>query len=94
MRAIRHSNRPMGVTKLHNEYEPRVPDGIFEKTPKAVWAALVASFLERLGIPVSDEAMQGAWIVEEWWTLHEAGIIPQKPPYPRVHPEDLTGVQP
>lgn len=60
--------------KKGNEYLG--PLDSFEKTPKAVYAAIAVSFANRFGIDLKEA---NAAINEEWQALYEAGIIPQKP---------------
>jgi hypothetical protein len=51
---------------------------LYDKTPKAVFAAIAYSFADRIiGSPDADLA---AIIKEEWAVLHDNGIVPQKPP--------------
>lgn len=64
-----------------NEYQETL-ERLFDKTPKAVFAAIAVSFLKRLGGGESDTdtpaAIQAA-ILNEWSILHANGIVPQKP---------------
>lgn len=70
--------RPMGVFKATNEYMRQINSGLYEDTPKAVFAALVVSFLDRLS--GGDAHDIDAEIIKEWNALHTAGIVSQKPP--------------
>lgn len=70
-------NRPMGVTKKKNGYMEMIDRELYEKMPKAVFAAIAASYLlnhqnvnpENISIDLRTE----------WRLLHEQGIVPQKP---------------
>jgi len=66
--------------KAMNEYARAC--GQYEETPKAVFAALAYSLAVRL---TGEEDYAGAVAIlrEEWQTLHEQGIIPQRPPVKR-----------
>lgn len=67
----------MALNKL-NQYTDLLPAGMLANTPKAVFAAmLVSEYLNRLNISPED---LGKAVLEEWQTLYENGIIPQKPP--------------
>jgi hypothetical protein len=64
-----------GGGSLRNEYLDSCP--MLDKTPKAVIAAVVVSLLSSGG----DEFDQVAWrFLSEWRTLHDNGIVPQRPP--------------
>jgi hypothetical protein len=67
-------------SKLLNGYATALDRKLYEETPKAVFAALAVSALT-LGGDYIDEANQR--VMDEWWTLHDNGIVPQKPPFPR-----------
>ena len=69
----------MSLNKIHNEYAAEVGE-VFDKCPKAVFAAIAVSALT-LGGDYLDEARDR--VIAEWWTLHDNGIVPQKPPFPR-----------
>lgn len=79
--------RPMGVGKTMNEYAAVIDgvhgakDNVYEVAPKAVIAAVAVSLLSCGGDNL--DAARDAFI-REWWTLHENGIVPQKPPFPKV----------
>jgi hypothetical protein len=73
----------MALNKTSNEYAQSLGD-VFDKTPKAVFAAIAASFATCGGDYLNEAQMR---IINEWWTLYENGIVPQKPLFPRV----LTG---
>jgi hypothetical protein len=70
----------MSINKLHNEYAAEVGGDVFEKCPKAVFAAIAVSALT-LGGDYLEETRQR--VIAEWWALHDNGIVPQKPPFPR-----------
>jgi hypothetical protein len=70
--------RPTGVFKSTNEYMRQINGGLYEDTPKAVFAALVVSFLDQLS--GGDEHDIDAEIIQEWSALYLNGIVPQKPP--------------
>lgn len=60
--------------KVGNEYLRTLNN--YEKTPKAVYAAIAVSFANRFGLSLGEADNA---IYEEWQALYEAGIIPQKP---------------
>jgi hypothetical protein len=60
---------------LMNDYAREYPD--FEKTPKAVIAAVAYSLAMMIEGESSDAASK--LLRSEWQTLHRAGIVPQKP---------------
>jgi hypothetical protein len=71
------ANRPNGVFKMTNDYMDALSGELYDKTPKAVFAALAVSlFANDRGIVFSD--LDNA-ILEEWKVLYEQGIVPQKP---------------
>jgi len=61
--------------KKTNHYAEAFPH--YERTPKAVIAALAFSLAMRL--EEGDEVRAGDLLEEEWRILHQAGIVPQKP---------------
>lgn len=63
--------------KLHNEYAEQLGQDLYEDIPKAVLAAIAVSALT-CGGDYLDQARVN--VIEEWTILHEAGIVPQKPP--------------
>lgn len=69
-------SRPMGVFKTENEYQKTIDPALYADTPKAVFAAMVVSYLNRLGVEFGDV---DAAIREEWQALYAAEIVPQKP---------------
>lgn len=61
--------------KTENEYQERLDaNGLYTKMPKAVLAAILVSFVDRLGYKDLDAAIK-----EEWAALYQANVIPQKP---------------
>ena len=68
--------------KKQNEYQKMISDGLFEKTPKAVLAALLVSeYVNRLdlkGVDIDNN------IINEWQTLYQNGIVPQRPPNNKI----------
>lgn len=68
----------MAGLKKENEYNQMVTNGLYDRTPKAVFAALVVSeYINRLG--VEPDEINNA-ILAEWGQLHRSGIVPQAPP--------------
>lgn len=65
--------------KLGNAYARELGDA-YNAMPKAVLAAIAVS-LASCGGDRLDEARQA--VIDEWWALHNAGIVPQKPPFAR-----------
>lgn len=63
--------------KLKNEYVTLFGE-LYKKTPKAVFAAIAASLLIQISEEHWEEAPRA--FLREWQTLHENGLIPQKPP--------------
>ncbi len=66
----------MHLGNLPNDYQRSFPD--FDKTPKSVIAAIAISFALRLLDDNLDAAAE--MIADEWQTLHQNGIVPQRPP--------------
>ena len=66
----------MRLNNLPNEYANGFPD--FDRTPKSVIAAIAVSFAALQ----TDEDFEKAkeLIRQEWFRLHQAQIVPQKPP--------------
>ena len=60
-----------------NEYEEVIDSQLYASIPKSVIAAILVSYLQRLGVGFDDV---DSAIVEEWVILHGQGIVPQKPP--------------
>lgn len=68
--------RPNGVFKIRNEYSALITD--YDRIPKAVFAAVAASFANM--VCCEDDLTQvNDAILNEWKALYEAGIVPQKP---------------
>jgi len=68
--------RPTGIFKQGNEYAKLIHN--YEKMPKAVLAAIAASFA--VVYSGEDDLSKAHDIVNaEWLTLYQAGIVPQKP---------------
>ena len=67
--------RRMGVFKTENEYQKAIDPALYTDTPKAVFAALLVSYMQRLGIDFGDVDQA---IRDEWQALIDAGIITQK----------------
>ena len=71
--------------KLRNEYSRQIDPGLYERTPKAVFAAIAVSLLANMGDGrdnpdgVNFEDM-GQAVLDEWQILHDNGIVPQSPP--------------
>ena len=68
------------MSTLTNDYVMGLNPGIFDKCPKAVFAAMAISALTSGGenIEIASNA-----VLDEWWCLFACGIVPQKPPLPR-----------
>lgn len=66
-------------SKLENEYSLALGE-VYEKAPKAVFAAVAVSMLTNGG---DCFAAAEDRFITEWWTLYENGIVPQKPPFPK-----------
>jgi len=64
------------MTKKYNEYALEL-GALYEKIPKAVFAAIAISALTQGG-DYLDEAQNR--IMEEWLILYQNGIVSQKPP--------------
>ena len=68
-----------GGGNLGNEYIKVLGD-LFDKTPKAVFAAILVSILSNGGDAFDGVATQ---LIAEWRTLYLNSIIPQRPPTER-----------
>lgn len=66
----------MNLKNLRNEYASQLGD-LFDKTPKAVLAAIAVSALTTGG-DYLEKARE--LLLEEWRILHENKIVPQSPP--------------
>lgn len=62
-----------------NEYQQAIAPKLYERTPKAVFAALAASFAAHY-IHNGDLSKIDEALLEEWRILYEQGIVPQRPP--------------
>lgn len=74
---MRSTNRPMGVLKTENEYQKLVSREVYEKTPKAVFAAIAISYMVNL-VGISFDGIDNE-LIKEWKILHGNKIVPQKP---------------
>lgn len=76
----------MAINKLHNDYAATLDQagGLFEKTPKAVLAAMVVSLMTCGGDRLDELEALREQFLEEWAALYNCGIIPQKPPRVRA----------
>jgi hypothetical protein len=66
------------INKTMNEYAGAVGGKLYGRTPKAVFAAVAVSMVTNGGDHLNNARRL---FLEEWWILHEAGIVPQKPPF-------------
>jgi hypothetical protein len=69
----------MTAMKKLNNYAQAIPREMYERIPKAVWAAIATSALTHGGDEMEHAEFRVAY---EWWSLHNAGIVPQKPYMP------------
>ena len=67
----------MPANKLPNEYQMSL--GIYGTCPKAVFAALAVSFARRIFGDDKSAAEIETELLNEWNTLHQGHIVPQKP---------------
>lgn len=72
------------MSKKSNIYAAEIGADLFAACPKAVLAAIAVSGLTAGG-DVLEEAR--ARVLDEWWALYVAGIVPQKPPLQRPQPD-------
>lgn len=70
--------RPTGVFKTENEYQKAIDVALYEKTPKAVFAAIAVSVMTN-SWGVSFDNIDAA-LLQEWATLNSNGLVPQKAP--------------
>ncbi len=80
------------VNKTSNAYADVIPDSVFEKIPKAVFAAIAVSFATCGGSNLDDATRA---VIREWSILHQNGIVPQSIPaalrkYDKPDPNDET----
>lgn len=66
----------MNVQNKTNEYAAALGD-LFDRTPKAVLAAIAVSVCTQGGDFLDEAAGR---LLHEWDVLHANGIVPQKPP--------------
>lgn len=65
------------VNKTGNEYAEVLGQELYDKTPKAVFAAIAISALTCGGDQMSEARER---ILAEWLALYQNRIVPQKPP--------------
>lgn len=70
--------RKNGIFKKYNGYQKLIGSAVYEKTPKAVFAALFVSYLLN-GRGASMETIDSE-ILHEWQLLYNQEIVPQRPP--------------
>lgn len=75
------------VNARTNEYAEYLGP-LFDDCPKSVLAAIAVSFITTGG---DWPQLAQAGIVREWRILHQAGIVPQKPP--AKYPDNLEEIQ-
>tara|TARA_R110000803_G_scaffold156365_3_gene220902 strand:- start:59 stop:265 length:207 start_codon:yes stop_codon:yes gene_type:complete len=63
--------------KKMNNYTEAISPELYDKTPKAVFAAIAVSFA--LLMEDGDFTKVDSGILKEWKTLNKNGIVPQKP---------------
>lgn len=68
------------VNKKGNAYASEIDPVLYQETPKAVFAAIVASIVVNQANETGDARTVDEFILEEWSALHANGIVPQKPP--------------
>ncbi len=61
--------------ETENKYQKQISREVFDRTPKAVFAALAVSYFINTEVEHIDAAL-----LDEWQLLYMQGIIPQKPP--------------
>lgn len=65
--------------KTYNEYAQSISLSLYERCPKAVFAAIAISSLTQGGGYIEEAERL---VVAEWWALYHNGIVPQKPTMP------------
>lgn len=65
----------MAINKRTNEYAHELRS-YYDAIPKAVLAAIAVSYASSGGDYLENAAQN---VADEWRTLHEQGIVPQKP---------------
>ena len=68
----------MSGLKKSNDYALQLSE--YDRTPKAVLAAVAVSALTCGGDYLSEANDK---VLDEWWALYNAKIVPQKPPVAR-----------
>ena len=66
------------MSKKISAYQMILSAKFFEKTPKAVFAALAVSFVYNFQCPENSALVEGL-LIEEWETLFEHALVSQKP---------------
>jgi len=69
--------------KLQNAYAAQLSHATYRDIPKAVFAAIAVSACTMGGEQLDTAERR---VMAEWWTLHRAGIVPQKPFGPELQP--------
>jgi hypothetical protein len=74
--------------KTLNQYVSALRElrGFYEACPKAVFAAIAVSGMTNGGDRLDEAA---TLVLREWWILHDNGIVPQRPPFPRPADEPI-----
>ena len=64
-----------------NAYAGAFDQDLYDRIPKAVWAAIAISRITCGGDLLDRDTLGGAekYIIDEWDILHAAGIVPQGP---------------
>jgi hypothetical protein len=65
-----------------NQYANLIDPDLFDRTPKAVFAAMAVSGLSGGGDYLEGMDVDQA-VLEEWDALYRSGIVPQRPPKPK-----------
>jgi hypothetical protein len=74
----------MHLKNMRNPYQESL-GSTFHQCPKAVLGAAFASLASCGGDHLDDTEIA---LRREWWVLHRAGIVPQKPPFADSNPCD------
>lgn len=69
----------MAMNKTRNQYQQLISEELYEKTPKAVFAAIAVSLFV-IASGEEDFSDIDRKIITEWMALHGNAIVPQKPP--------------
>lgn len=67
----------MNIKNVSNQYVNALPVGVFDRTPKAVWAAIAISFALCDNDGEFDRTLTA--ILDEWEALYLNHIVSQKP---------------